>query len=100
MSFHQRTIMAGELRIEHIGQRIVLKGWVDGHRDFGGMLFIDIRDRSGKAQCVVSKETQGLTKSFSVEHSARKRKFPSIALRHVSRILNCPKTHEKRFATH
>jgi aspartyl-tRNA synthetase len=58
MSFQQRTIMAGELRSEHIGQRVVLKGWVDGHRDFGGMLFIDVRDRSGKSQCVVSKETQ------------------------------------------
>lgn len=55
MSFHQRTIMAGELRSEHIGQRIILKGWVDGHRDFGGMYFIDIRDRSGKAQCVLGK---------------------------------------------
>src|SRR5665213_3545138 len=52
MSFERRTIMAGELRKEHEGQRVVLNGWVDGVRDMGGVLFFDVRDRSGKAQCI------------------------------------------------
>ncbi|HEY3874469.1 MAG TPA: aspartate--tRNA ligase, partial [Candidatus Kapabacteria bacterium] len=55
MTYERRTQMAGELRMEHIGQRVVLKGWVDSVRDFGGTFFIDIRDRSGKAQCVIGK---------------------------------------------
>jgi len=45
--------MAGELRTEHIGQRVVLKGWVDGHRDLGSLIFFEVRDRSGKIQCVL-----------------------------------------------
>src|SRR5579872_7263031 len=53
MSFQRRSIMSGELRAEHIGQHVVLNGWVDGVRDMGGVLFFDIRDRSGKAQCVI-----------------------------------------------
>ncbi len=53
MGFHQRTNMAGELRSEHMGQRVVLKGWVDGHRDMGSLIFFEVRDRSGKVQCVL-----------------------------------------------
>jgi aspartyl-tRNA synthetase len=45
--------MAGELRPEHIGQHVVLKGWVDGHRDLGSLIFFEVRDRSGKVQCVL-----------------------------------------------
>jgi aspartyl-tRNA synthetase len=52
MSYRRRTIMAGELRSEHIGQQVVLKGWVDGHRDLGSLIFFEVRDRSGKVQCV------------------------------------------------
>jgi aspartyl-tRNA synthetase len=55
MSFERRTHMAGELRKDHIGQRVVLKGWVDGVRDFGGTIFFDVRDRSGKTQCLIGK---------------------------------------------
>jgi aspartyl-tRNA synthetase len=53
MQFKRRTVMAGELRAANIGERVVLNGWVDGHRDLGGMIFFDVRDRTGKIQCVV-----------------------------------------------
>jgi len=53
MQFKQRTQMAGSLRAANIGERVVLNGWIDGNRDLGGWLFFDLRDRAGKAQCVV-----------------------------------------------
>jgi aspartyl-tRNA synthetase len=50
--FLQRTHTCGELRASHIGQTIVLNGWVDTRRDLGGVIFIDLRDRYGKTQVV------------------------------------------------
>lgn len=43
----------GEVRLAHEGQEITLKGWVEKRRDLGGMIFIDLRDRSGLVQIVV-----------------------------------------------
>jgi len=48
----QRSHTCGELIAQHIGQQVVLNGWVGPRRDLGGLIFIDLRDRYGVTQIV------------------------------------------------
>ncbi|MBR5553247.1 MAG: aspartate--tRNA ligase [Clostridia bacterium] len=72
-----RTHTCNELNTEHIGQNVVLTGWMDTVRDHGGVLFVDLRDHYGITQIVFSDDSMiaGLAKEtvILVEGTVTKR---------------------------
>ena len=48
----QRSMMCGEVSTGNIGQQLTLMGWVHRRRDLGGLIFLQLRDRSGIVQVV------------------------------------------------
>lgn len=66
MSFNQRTIFCGELRAEHVGQTVTVNGWANKVRDLGGLLFVDVRDRSGLIQVIFPENTKAEIRSETV----------------------------------
>jgi aspartyl-tRNA synthetase len=51
-----RSLYCGKVRATHIGQVVVLNGWVDRRRDLGGLIFVHLRDREGVVQVVFNPE--------------------------------------------
>ncbi|MFA9414414.1 MULTISPECIES: aspartate--tRNA ligase [unclassified Streptococcus] len=106
-----RSMYAGRVRAEHIGQTLTLMGWVARRRDLGSLIFIDLRDREGIMQLVVNPETassdvvaiaNGLRSEFVIEVTgeilAREQANPNLPTGEVEmavaslRVLNEAKT--------
>lgn len=65
----KRTNYCGDLRAGDIGKKVVLKGWVNRRRDHGGVIFVDLRDRTGICQIVFNPDLQ--SEQFEEAHSLR-----------------------------
>lgn len=68
----KRTMYCGDLRMEQVGQEVVLCGWVQRQRDKGGLIFVDLRDRTGICQITVdadsAEEVKAKAKSLRMEY--------------------------------
>jgi len=67
--------MCGDLRASDAGAPVVLQGWVNRRRDLGGLIFIDVRDRSGMTQVVIEPEA---TEAFATATACRSEYVVSI----------------------
>ncbi len=57
LGYLKRTHMCGELRASDAGSKVVLMGWVNKRRDLGNLIFLDLRDRTGITQVVVTADS-------------------------------------------
>lgn len=64
-----RTHGCGQLRPTHIDEHVVVNGWVHRRRDHGGLIFVDVRDRTGIVQVVFNEETS--TEAYRIADTLR-----------------------------
>jgi aspartyl-tRNA synthetase len=79
-----RTYYCGELRSKHITETVTLYGWVDRRRDHGGVIFVDLRDRSGIVQIV--SDPQRTPDSYQAANALR----GEYVVRITGRVTNRP----------
>lgn len=89
-----RTVYCGEVTEAHAGQEMTLQGWVQRRRDLGGLIFIDVRDRTGHVQVVFNPEfsKEALEKAESVRSEFVVEIKGKVALREESAINDKIKT--------
>ena len=63
-----RTHFCGEVTEDLLGQEVTLCGWVNRRRDHGGVIFVDLRDRSGIVQVVIDPDTAA---AFAIAEQVR-----------------------------
>jgi aspartyl-tRNA synthetase len=76
LQFSLRNVTCNELRISDKGREVVLNGWVQRRRDHGGLIFLDLRDRSGLIQIVFNPEVN--QEAFALAEKLRNEYVVSI----------------------
>src|SRR5271165_1329369 len=90
----KRTHMCGELRASDAGSKVVLMGWVNKRRDLGNLIFLDLRDRSGITQVVITADAGA---EMHDKATAVRSEFVVAAIGHVK--LREPNTVNKNIPT-
>lgn len=76
----KRTTYAGLIDEKYLGQTVTLSGWVQKRRDFGDLIFVDLRDREGIVQLTFS-----ATNQIALSVAEEMRKFCCISGRRKSK---------------
>jgi aspartyl-tRNA synthetase len=93
MADWQRTHTCGELRQQHLGQTVVLNGWVNSYRAYNDQIFVDLRDRYGLTQVVFESD---LTELFAAAGDIRNEWVLSVRGKVRERL---PNKHNPKLAT-
>ena len=87
MQFFERTVGCGLVNQDFLGKIIQLTGWVYRRRDHGGLIFIDLRDRSGVMQIVFNPESA--KDVHALAHSLRSEFVIAVTGKVVERGRHC-----------
>ena len=60
----RRTHNCGELNMAHVNETVTLCGWVNKRRNFGALVFIDLRDREGITQIICSEALENILEKY------------------------------------